>query len=262
MPRVRVGDVELFCEVHGSGPPLLLIEGAYYATWMWFKQVPYLTRFFQVITFDNRGAGFSDQPPPPYTTAQMADDAAGLLEVLGVERAHVLGVSMGGMIAQELALRHPGKVEGLVLACTTPLPIPREEFDRILREVQPLPTLEAKYRRGFELAAAPGYFDQNPWDLDEMLQARLANPQSLQGFQGHASAIMTHDTGARLGQIDTPTLVLHGDADTVVPPTGADLLAQGIPGAARALFPGAGHLFFVERAVQFNRTLSEFLLTL
>src|SRR4051794_21272817 len=120
MSTAQVGDIELYYEEQGSGDPLLLIMGLATDCAAWLFQVPDFARQYRTISFDNRGVGRSAKPPGQYTIHRMADDAAGLLDVLGIARAHVVGVSMGGMIAQELVLRHPEKVRGLVLGCTYP----------------------------------------------------------------------------------------------------------------------------------------------
>jgi pimeloyl-ACP methyl ester carboxylesterase len=122
MGKVKIDSIELYYEEHGSGDPLLLIMGLAADSVAWMFQIPAFAERYRTIVFDNRGVGRSDKPPGPYSIHQMANDTAGLLDALGIERAHVVGVSMGGMIAQELALNHPQRVRGLVLACTYPEP--------------------------------------------------------------------------------------------------------------------------------------------
>ncbi|HYR96314.1 MAG TPA: alpha/beta hydrolase [Candidatus Binatus sp.] len=130
MSVAKVDSIDLYYEEHGSGDPLLLIMGLAADSTAWMFQVPDFAKRYRTIVFDNRGVGRSSKPPGPYTIHQMADDAAALLETLGVQRAHVVGVSMGGMIAQELALRHPARVRGLVLSCTYPEPDAQAERER------------------------------------------------------------------------------------------------------------------------------------
>src|SRR5437660_11842390 len=137
MPIAPSNAINLYYELHGRGPNLVLIEGIGYHTWMWFRQLPDLTRHFRTLIYDNRGVGRSDLPKGPYTHEQNADDLAGLLDYLGWERTHVLGISMGGFIAQEFALKYPRRVDRLVLAATAfggpnMVPVPREAMAAIL----------------------------------------------------------------------------------------------------------------------------------
>ena len=119
MSQVLVNGVKLYYEIHGTGEPLLLIEGLGYASWSWFRQIEVLSDSYGVVCFDNRGVGKSDKPDIPYSIELMADDVARLLESLSIEKAHILGVSMGGYIAQKLAINYPQKVKSLVLGCTS-----------------------------------------------------------------------------------------------------------------------------------------------
>ncbi len=241
-------------ERHGSGPPLLLIHGLGYARWGWEPVVEPLARSFDVLLFDNRGIGESDAPPGPYTAAQMASDALQVLEEADVERAHVLGTSLGGMVAQELALAHPGRVDKLVLACTTPggagaFPMP----ERTVR----LMTNGATLRDFVENALHP---DERAELVERILEHRLATAQAPEAWAAQAAAGAGFDAYERVGSIAAPTLVLHGDGDVVVDPRNAELLAGLLPHASFELFPGTGHLFFWQEPERFARLVGEFLL--
>lgn len=227
-------------EATGSGPPLLLIQGLGYERWGWEPLAGPLAESYRVITFDNRGIGDSDAPPGPYDIGMMAADAAGVLDAAGVTRAHVMGASLGGMIAQTLALEYPGRVDRLILACTTPggdaYPLPDATTD-LIREAASLPHEESVRRFTANALGTAG-------PLEELVARRLARPQDPLAWQAQAAASVGHDTSARLGEIAAPTLVLHGTADRVVDPRNAPLLAERIPDATLELLPDLGHLFF------------------
>ena len=246
-------------ETAGSGPPVLLIHGLGYTRQGWGPARDLLATSLQVVTFDNRGIGESDVPPGPYTAAVMADDALQELDEAGIDRAHVVGTSLGGMVAQELALRAPERVDRLVLACTTPgganaYPIPQGTLDLIAR-MAAMPPEEAL--RAF---VANALSDEPPDGLaDEIYAYRLANQPRPDGWQAQAAAGMTFDGFGRLGEIRAPTLVLQGTEDKVVDPRNAELLRDGIPGARVELFEGCGHLFFWEEPERFAAVVGAFL---
>lgn len=264
MGRIRVGEINLYYERHGRGEPLLLIEGLGYASWMWYRQVPELSRHFEVIVFDNRGVGGSDMPDEKYALADMAGDAAGLLSALGIPRAHLLGASMGGFIAQEMALRYPEKVDRIVLGCTSfggreSIPIP-EETRKAMFEVDGLDPEEV-LRRNMALAFSPGYMKNNRGDFDRLISVRLANPVPRYSWLRQAEAALGHDTSSRLREITQPALVCTGDLDRVVPMENSVMLAARLPDARLEIFRGAGHLFFIEQPEAFNQMVMEFLQT-
>jgi pimeloyl-ACP methyl ester carboxylesterase len=246
-------------EARGDGPPLLLVMGLGYARWGWDPVVEPLSRRYRVITFDNRGIGESDKPPGPYSARVMAEDAIRVLDEHGVERAHVVGTSLGGMIAQELALGWPGRVDRLVLACTTPGGLyaapPPTSFLRLLAEApvrEPLVML----RRFIENALAP----TAPTALVERLyERRLADPPDPVGWQAQAVAGTTYDGYDRVSRIAAPTLVVHGTEDNVVAAANAEILGRLIPNARVELLGGCGHLFFWEQPDRFIALLEEFL---
>lgn len=244
-------------EERGSGAPLLLIQGLGYARWGWEPVVPGLAERYRVLFFDNRGIGDSDKPDGPYTARAMADDALQVLDEAGVEHAHVLGASLGGMIAQELAVTAPERVDRLVLCCTTPgganaVPMP-EVTVKLFAEAAALDPLVA-LRRFVENALGN---DPAPALVEDLFARRVANPPDPAGWQAQAAA------GAAFagvdGEIAAPTLVLHGTADNVIDHRNAALLAERIPAARVELLPDAGHLFFWEQPDAFVRIVAEFL---
>jgi 3-oxoadipate enol-lactonase len=249
-------------ERHGSGEPLLLIHGLGYARWGWEPVLPGLAERLDVVLFDNRGIGESDAPPGPYTVAEMAADAVQVLDEAGIERAHVVGTSLGGMIAQELALAYPERVDRLVLACTTPggpkaHPMPRQTVALIAEAATLAP--EVALRRFVENALSPATVAGHPELVDRIMAHRLATAQHPTAWAAQASAEAAFDAYDRLGALAAPTLVQHGDEDVVVDPQSADLLVDLLPDARIERFPGGGHLFFWEAPERFVSSVSAFL---
>lgn len=244
-------------ESTGEGSPLLLIQGLGYGRWGWEPIVPGLAARHRVICFDNRGIGESDKPDGPYTAAQMAGDALQVLDEAGIERAHVLGASLGGMIAQELVATAPERVDRLVLCCTTPggpnaVPIPEVTL-RLFAEAPSLAP-EVALRRFVENALG----EDPPTELvDELFARRVANPPDQAGWQAQAAAGMGFQ-GVDV-EITAPTLILSGTADNVVDHRNAELLAARIPGARVELLVGTGHLFFWEQPAESVRLINDFL---
>jgi pimeloyl-ACP methyl ester carboxylesterase len=252
------GGVKLAYEVRGSGPPLLLVQGLGYGRWGWEPILDPLADTFRIAFYDNRGIGDSDIPPGPYTARQLADDAVAVLDAAGMDRADVLGTSLGGMVAQELALAYPERVERLVLACTTPggpssHPMPQQTVD--LMAAAPTLPPETALRRFVENALSPGAPEEL---VERILTLRLANPFDPAGWQAQAAAGASFDAFDRLERIEAPTLVVTGDEDVVVDPRNSELLAEGIPTARLERVPG-GHLFFWEDPHELVSLVKEFL---
>lgn len=244
-------------ESKGEGSPLLLIQGLGYGRWAWEPIVPGLAAHHQVVYFDNRGIGESDKPEGPYTAAQMAGDALQVLDEAGIEKAHVLGASLGGMIAQELVAAEPARVDRLILCCTTPggpgtVPMP-EVTVRLFADAPSLPP-EVALRRFIENALG---HDPPAELVDELFARRVANPPDQAGWQAQAAAGMGFQ--GLDAEITAPTLILSGTADNVVDHRNAEVLATQIPGARVELFEGSGHLFFWERPDESVRIINEFL---
>jgi len=254
--------MKLAWERHGSGPPLLLIHGLGYARWGWEPVLPGLAERFDIVLFDNRGIGESDAPPGPYSVVEMAADAVQVLDEAGIERAHVVGTSLGGMIAQELALTHAERVDRLVLACTTPggpkaHPMPQVTV-ALMAEAATLEPAVA-LRRFIENALAPASVAAHPELVDRIMAHRLATAQQPAAWAAQASAGATFDAYDRLGALAAPTLVQHGGEDVVVDPQNADLLVELLPDARIERFSGTGHLFFWEEPERFVASVSAFL---
>ena len=265
MSNVLVNGVKLYYEIHGAGEPLLLIEGLGYASWSWFRQVEELSYAYRVVTFDNRGVGQSDKPDIPYSIDLMADDVAHLLESLNIERAHILGVSMGGYIAQKLAINYPQMVKSLVLGCTSfggPQSIPlTEEALQSMLKVEGL-NAEEVIRQGFKAAISPKFIKAYPDVVDQLVAWRLDNPTPRYAWDRQFAAARAFNLESQLHKIKVPTLVITGSDDIVVPPQNSSLLAERISGAQLVMIPGGGHLFFIEKAEEFNRKVLEFLETI
>jgi pimeloyl-ACP methyl ester carboxylesterase len=249
--------VKIAWEERGDGAPLLLIQGLGYGRWSWEPLVPGLAERYRVLWFDNRGIGDSDKPEGPYTARLMADDARQVLDEAGVERAHVLGASLGGMIAQELAAGTPERVDKLVLCCTTPggaatVPMPDVTVQLFAEAATLAP--EVALRR-FVVNALGA--DPDEQLVERLYQLRLANPPDPAGWQAQAAAGLTF-VGVD-ATITAPTLVLTGTEDNVVDYRNAAVVAARIPGARVERLPGTGHLFFWEQPDACVRIISEFL---
>lgn len=252
MTLVRVGDIELDCERSGAGPPLLAIMGMSGTALHWGE--PFLAALgqsFEVIAYDHRGVGSSSPlADGQVSIAGMAADAAGLLDALEIPRAHVLGISMGGMIAQELALARPELIETLTLGCTycggegSALAAP--EVIQSLAEPMLSGERERAIRAGWEVNVSPAFAaDEEAWSAFRAIAQRRA--VAVPVVMAQMQAIMAHDTHARLSSITAPTLVVHGDADQMLPVANGRLIASLIPGARLEVMEGVGHLFFWER---------------
>lgn len=277
---VYTNGVNIYYEVHGSGEPLLLIEGLGYSSWMWYKQVPVLSKSHKVIIFDNRGAGNTDKPDSEYTVELMAEDAAGLLGELGVESAHVLGVSLGGYIAQELAITRPEMVRNLVLVSTNSGPgkpitgkspflngflrlwgfLPAA-FDGARRPVRLEYAMneEERLRYGLSLAFSEEYFKNHSEEIDRIIEWRLENPQPEYAWRRQLMAGIGYDSRPRSGEIKSRTLLVNGAQDRIVSPESALDLSKRIADSTLVILEGTGHLPFIERPEEFNAHVTGFL---
>jgi pimeloyl-ACP methyl ester carboxylesterase len=262
MPRLGAGDVTLHWEIQGEGHPLVLIRGFASNADHWYCQLPELSARFRVLVFDNRGVGRSDRPQGPCTIPMMADDTVGLMDALGIPRAHVLGISMGGMIAQEMALRHPRRVMGLVLACThcggSRFVPPSVQVGQLLADYAATGSPEAAARAAACLFT-PTTLRNAPEIVERYTEVSRRFPVETGVLLRQYDAIRGHDAWGRLPRIQAPTLVITGDEDVLIPPENSRILAERIPGAVLRVIPGGGHQFMLEQAQAFNQAVVEFL---
>ncbi len=268
MPNAKVGDVNLEYYVEGAGPPLLMIQGMGGQASSWGE--PFMERLrphFTTVRFSNRGVGLSDNPRNVVTIPAMADDAAGLLSALGIELAHVLGISMGGMIAQDFAIRHAARLQGLVLGCTGcgpahSVPAPPETLAR-LGQAMGLPA-EERVRAFWALTVTPAFLENGSAFFEEMIRTALAAPPAelarLQATMAlQFGAITAYTSYDRLGEIKAPTLVVHGDSDALVPAANGEIIHEKIAGSRMHIIAGAGHCFFWEKPEESAQVILQFL---
>lgn len=265
MPKIQLGEFQLHYETHGNGEPLVLIPGFRTGLWLWFKQVETFAQRFRTIVFDPRGIGASERPDGPMTVKTIADDLAGLLSALGVERAHILGASFGGFVAQEFAIAYPRMTRSLILCCTSfggprhllPAPATLETMSK-----SDGMNTEERTRENFRLAFSPRFIREQPDVWEQVIELRLSNPITDQTHFAQLQAAATFDAEARVSEIKAPTLVLMGDEDTLVPRANSENLRALVPGAKLVVIEGGSHMFFIEQPEQFNRVVIEFILSL
>jgi pimeloyl-ACP methyl ester carboxylesterase len=250
---------KIYWDQLGEGDPLLLIMGLGYPSDSWHRSRPVLARKYRTIALDNRGAGRSDRPEGPYSIALMASDAAAVLEAAGVESAHVFGFSMGGMIAQELALQYPKRVRSLILGCTStggPQAVQAEpEAIQMLMSRGNMPPEQAAR------AAVPFiYHPATPRKLiEEDLETRRPWFVSQEAYTAQLQGVVTFESYGRLSQINSPALIIHGETDRLVPAGNGRAIAEKIPGAKLILLAHASHIFTTDQPEAAHRAILEFL---
>ena len=259
MPYATSDGSRIYWEESGTGEPLLLIMGLGYSHEMWHRTRPVVSAHYRTILFDNRGVGKSDVPQGAYSIAQMAADADAVLDAAGIEKAHVFGVSMGGMIAQEVALNYPDRVNRLVLGCTAcggrnAIAAAQNVIDVLMARARMTPAEGAQ-------AMVPYIYDAStPRErIDEDLAIRIRSYPEAAGYMGQVQAILAWTSFGRLTQIRSPTLIVHGETDQLVPPQNAGILAQNIAGSRLVMLPHASHIFITDQPEASHREVLSFL---
>jgi pimeloyl-ACP methyl ester carboxylesterase len=243
------GRTRLYWESTGDGPAVLLVHGLGLSGGAWWRTVEALSPRMRVITFDNRGIGRSESTTPAYTTEAMADDAVAVLDGIGLEQVHVYGISLGGMVVQQLALRHPQRVRSLVLGATQP---------GGRRAVRADDEVMAFFRRRSTMDMEEAAWASVPFNYSERarehqadriaddIERRLASPFNERAYGAQLMAAALHNCYGRLDRIRAPTLVVHGHHDRVIPVENAHMLAERIPDSKLRILPDAGHLYPTE----------------
>lgn len=252
MPRASNDGVELAYTVEGpaDAPVVTFVEGLGYAAWMWQWQRERLSDY-RTIVWDNRGAGDSDKPEGPYTIEEMAEDMAAVLDDAGVESTHVVGASMGGMIAQRFAIEHGDRVDRLALLCTShggpdAVPTPEATQERMFGVPEAYDEREA-IRYKMRPAMTEDFFEENDELIEQIIDWRLESDAPEDARLAQGAAVEAFDSAGELDAIDAPTLVCHGTDDRVLPVGNGRQVAERIPNAQLDLFEGGSHLFFLER---------------
>lgn len=260
MPKAKANGIEINYEIHGSGDPVLLIGGLGADMFLWFRQIPELSKHFQVIAFDTRGAGESSKPEEPYSIEMFAADTAGLLQALGVPRAHVVGASLGGLIALEFLLSCPEMVNRVVLTATAPKsPTPQlKDIIPMLLTMRRSGDPAKDIRKSFELFTTSQWYNTHADIVEQYVNWRVAHPQPPAAYKRQQAAVKSYNCEARVVQIKAPTLIIHGTKDRIVPVKNGQWLSEHIPGAKLALLE-AGHACNIEQDAQFNQLVTEFL---
>jgi 3-oxoadipate enol-lactonase len=264
MPFASNGTVKLHWEGFGEGPAVLLIAGQGMTVDGWWATIPVLAHSFRVIAFDNRDTGHSSRLPWPYSVVHMAQDALAVLDAAGEQRAHLYGISLGSLVAQEVALRHPDRVQALVLGASSAggfaayKPSPSSYAQTFLVRAGAMGPEEAEW------AAVPYTYAEktrrvHPERIVADIAHRLSSPPEPLAYLHQAAAVAAHDAYERLNQMAAPTLVVHGEEDVFVPPANALVLAERIPGAQLQLWPDAGHMYATDEP-RADREIERFLL--
>lgn len=266
MPYAKVGDIDIYYEIHGppDGPPLVLIGGWASYRWIWFRQVPTFKEKYKCIVFDNRGAGKTSKPDIQYTMEMFAADTVGLMDALGIQSAHILGISMGGLIAQQVAISYPEKVRSLILVSTHfggPNSIPMDDRNMALLIALPTETISKEQAREMRYRATfSEQFLRENRDVIEHIDEwaeKLPTPLFAQVHQ--SLAVGAFNAEEKVKNITASTLIIHGDSDRAVPTKNGELLAKIIPISRLSLIKGGSHFSIIEKYQEFNKIVMDFI---
>ena len=261
MPIIKVNDINMYYEIHGDGFPFFMIMGLSCDVNWWTPEIiDAMAQNFKTIIFDNRGVGRTDKPEINYSIKMFADDTKGLMDALNIEKAHILGLSMGGFIAQEIALNYPERVDRLILCCThcggsKSLTPSNEAMDFLLNP----PEEPIKFVNTFiPFLFTKTYIESNPDFIEAYKQRMLEIPFNLSSYKRQLQAL-GFNAARRLRNINIPTLILHGKEDILIPPGDAEILAKGIPNARKVILDNVAHFLFQPNPEKVTNLISKFL---
>ena len=268
MPHKTIGDIDLYYELYGpsDAPPIVFIAGWGNSYWLWFRQIPAFKERYRCVVFDNRGAGKSSKPDYPYTMQMFADDTIGLMEALNIERAYIVGVSMGGFIAQQIAISYPEKVRGLVLISTHfggPNFVSQEKRTLAMMFASPTETLsnEQALEMRYSVAYSPQFRKENKALLKQIQEWVERNPQPVYArlHQAEATYASVFNLEEEVKHISAPTLILQGTSDLMIPPKNAEMLADNISTSRLAFIEGGPHMSIIEHYDKINNEILSFI---
>jgi len=264
LPKIKINDIKMYYEIYGQGPPLVMIMGVGGNADFWPPRfIKKLSKIFKVVVFDNRGSGRSDKPDIEYSMKMFADDTVSLMDALNIKRAHILGISMGGTIAQELVLNYPERVEKLILCSTncgfskSALPLP--EALKIMMQPREESTPEEITRKSMSARLTEKFIKENPKVIEECIQRECKYPTPPKMYKRQIDAIVKFNTYKRLKNINRPTLIMQGKHDLLSPAQNAEILAQNIKGAKLVIFEDVAHDIFSQESDIVIKNLIEFL---
>jgi pimeloyl-ACP methyl ester carboxylesterase len=266
LPYATVGAIDIYYEIHGppEAPPLVLIGGWASYRWIWFRQIPTFRERYRCIVFDNRGAGKSSKPDYPYTIEMLAADTVGLMDALDIENAHILGISMGGLVAQQIAISYPEKVRSLIIVSSHfggSNYIPMD--DRTMAKLIALPTetISKEQAREMRLQATFSlqFLKENKAIMEQIDAWAEKHPTPVFAQVHQSTATSAFDSESELKKITSTTLILHGDNDRAVPTKNGELLAERIPNATLKIIENASHFVIVEKYEEFNNEVMKFI---
>lgn len=264
MPLSKIGDIHIYYETHGRGDPLLLIMGYGSNSGHWHAILDKLATQRRVIIFDNRGTGRSDKPDIPYTAQMLVGDVIGMLDNLDINKTDVFGVSMGGMIAQELALSYPERINALVLGCTScggshAVPSSKEAIEFLFNvEINKL-SIEERALATIPWLWNTDFTEKHPEAVQQYVAVTSEYPTPPYAYTCQANFIITFTSYDRLPALKAHTLVICGSKDRLISPENSRILASRIPGAELAIIENGGHGFITDSAEQASHIILDFL---